>query len=87
MRGDEAGLFTFGQALDDWRRLASDATIGTSRANVSTFGAYADIGFGTQDVSLGAYVGYIDARQQIAGLQARTNADGRLAGSCLCLVG
>jgi fibronectin-binding autotransporter adhesin len=80
MQGDEAGLFTFGQALGGWRRLAGDATLGTSRANVSTYGALAGIGFGTQGASFGAYVGYIDARQQITGLQARTDADGMLAG-------
>jgi fibronectin-binding autotransporter adhesin len=79
-QGEEAGFFTFGQALGGWRRLAGDATLGTSSANVSTYGALAGIGFGTQDASIGAYVGYIDARQQIAGLQARTNAGGMLAG-------
>lgn len=79
-QGEEADLFTFGQALGGWRRLPGDASLGTSRANVSTYGALAGIGFGTQDASIGAYVGYIDARQQIAGLRARTNADGMLAG-------
>lgn len=80
MQGDEAGLFTFGQALGGWRRLAGDASLGTSRANVSTYGALAGIGFGNEDASLGAYVGYIDARQQIGALAARTEADGMLAG-------
>ena len=80
MQGDEAGLFTFGQTLGGWRRLAGDASLGTSRANVSTYGALAGIGFGNEDASLGAYVGYIDARQQIGALAARTEADGMLAG-------
>ena len=80
MQGEEAGLFTFGQALGGWRRLPGDASLGTSRASVSTYGALAGIGFGNEDASIGAFVGYIDARQQIAGLQARTEADGMLAG-------
>ncbi|WP_022684325.1 hypothetical protein [Sphingobium bisphenolivorans] len=80
MQGDEAGLFTFGQTLGGWRRLPGDTALGTSRANVSTYGALAGIGFGTQGASIGAFVGYVDARQQIAGLQARTEADGMLAG-------
>ncbi len=80
MQGDEAGLFTFGQALGGWRRLPGDASLGTSRANISTYGALAGIGFGNEDASIGAYVGYIDARQQIGALAARTEADGMLAG-------
>nr|WP_255254805.1 autotransporter outer membrane beta-barrel domain-containing protein [Novosphingobium sp. Chol11] len=80
MQGDEAGLFTFGQALGGWRRLAGEASLGTSRANVSTYGALGGIGFGNEDASLGAYVGYIDARQQIGALAAQTEADGMLAG-------
>ncbi len=80
MQDGEAGLFTFGQALGGWRRLPGDASLGTSRANVSTYGALAGMGFGNEDASIGAFVGYIDARQQIAGLQARTEADGMLAG-------
>lgn len=80
MQGEEAGLFSFGQTLGGWRRLPGDASPGTSRANISTYGALAGIGFGNADASIGAYVGYIDARQQIAGLQARTESDGMLAG-------
>ncbi|WP_237234880.1 autotransporter outer membrane beta-barrel domain-containing protein [Sphingobium sp. EP60837] len=60
--------------------MASDATIGTSRANVSTYGALAGVGVGNEDASLGTYVGYIDARQQIGALAARTEAGGILAG-------
>lgn len=80
-RGEEAGLFTFGQTLGRWRRLPGDATLGTSRANISTYGALAGIGFGSQTASLGAFVGYIDARQQIGALAARTEADGIMAGA------
>jgi hypothetical protein len=80
-QGEEAGLFTFGQALGGWRRLPGDAALGTSRANISTYGALAGIGFGSQAASLGAFIGYIDARQQIGALAAETKADGILAGA------
>lgn len=80
-RGEEAGLFTFGQTLGGWRRLPGDTALGTSRANISTYGALAGIGFGSQKASLGAFVGYIDARQQIGALAARTEADGIMAGA------
>ncbi|WP_242130471.1 autotransporter outer membrane beta-barrel domain-containing protein, partial [Sphingobium sp. Sx8-8] len=80
-RGEEAGLFTFGQTLGGWRRLPGDAALGTARANISTYGALAGIGIGSQTASLGAFVGYIDARQQIGALQARTKADGIMAGA------
>ncbi len=80
MQGEEPGLFTFGQALGGWRGLPGNVALGTSRANISTYGALAGIGFGTQSASIGAFVGYVDARQQIAGLQARTDANGMLAG-------
>ena len=80
-RGDAAGLFAFGQTLGGWRRLPGDTALGTSRANISTYGALAGIGFGSQTASLGAFVGYIDARQQIGALAARTEADGIMAGA------
>ena len=80
-RGEEAGLFTFGQTLGGWRRLPGDTALGTSRANISTYGALAGIGFGSQKASLGAFVGYIDARQQIGALAARTEVDGIMAGA------
>lgn len=78
---DKAGLFTFGQGLGGWRRLPGQAQLGTAQANISTYGALAGIGFGSQTASIGAFVGYIDARQQIGALQARTKADGMIAGA------
>jgi uncharacterized protein with beta-barrel porin domain len=78
--GEEASLFTFGQTFGGWRRLPGDAALGTSRANISTYGALAGIGIGSQTASLGAFVGYIDARQQIGALAAKTEADGIIAG-------
>lgn len=78
---EEAGLFTFGQTLGRWRRLPGDAALGTSRASISTYGALAGIGFGSQTASVGAFVGYINVRQQIGALAARTEVDGIIAGA------
>jgi uncharacterized protein with beta-barrel porin domain len=77
---EEAGLFTFGETLGGWRRLPGERTSGTSRADISTYGALAGIGFGSRNASIGAFIGYIDARQRIGALQSRTEADGILAG-------
>lgn len=79
--GEDAGLFTFGQTLGGWRSLPGNAALGTSRGNISTYGALAGVGFGSQTASLGAFVGYVHGRQQIGALAARTNADGLLAGA------
>jgi hypothetical protein len=79
-QGEEPGLFTFGQTLGGWRRLPGATVAGTSRADISTYGALAGIGIGSQTASLGAFVGYINARQRTGGLAAKTEADGLLAG-------
>ncbi|WP_336965317.1 autotransporter domain-containing protein [Sphingobium aquiterrae] len=78
--GDAPGLFTFGQTLGGWRRLPGAAATGTSRADISTYGAFAGIGLGSQTASIGAFAGYINARQRIAALGTKTQADGVLAG-------
>ncbi|PTQ09817.1 hypothetical protein CLG96_11615 [Sphingomonas oleivorans] len=78
--GDQPGLFTFGQMLGGWRRLPGAAATGTSRADISTYGALAGIGLGSQTASIGAFVGYINARQRIGALGTKTEADGFLAG-------
>jgi hypothetical protein len=78
--GSEDGLFSFGQALGNWRKLGGSATAGTSRANVNSYGLMGGIGFGSANRSIGAFVGYLDGRQRIGGLGARTDADGVVAG-------
>lgn len=77
---DATGLFTFAQGLGDWRTLKGDGAIGTSSAKSHSFGVVGGIGFGTANASVGAFVGYIDSRQTIAGRGARTNSDGMVAG-------
>ena len=77
---EAAGLYTFAQGLGDWRTLKGDAAIGTSPAKSHTYGVVGGIGFGTETASVGAFIGYIDSQQTIAGIDARTNADGVVAG-------
>lgn len=76
----EPGLFSFAQGMGDWRRLKGNAGTGTSSAKSHSYGLLGGLGFGSGTGSVGAFVGYIDSRQTIAGLGARTNADGLVAG-------
>lgn len=78
--GDQAGLFTFGQMFGNWRRLPGNDDTGVSRANVSTQGVLGGIGFGSQKASVGAFIGYVDAQQNINALGAKTDAHGVIAG-------
>lgn len=77
---DEAGLFTFAEGLGAWRKLPGNAAVGTARANVSSSGVLGGIGFGSKSASLGAFIGYLNARQTIDALGARNKADGIVAG-------
>jgi hypothetical protein len=77
---DEAGLFTFAEGLGTWRKLPGDVTSGTSRANINSSGVLGGIGFGSNSASLGAFIGYLNARQTIDALGARNKADGIVAG-------
>ncbi|MET0239111.1 MAG: autotransporter outer membrane beta-barrel domain-containing protein, partial [Sphingobium sp.] len=74
------GLFTFGQALTDHRRLGGNAVQGTSLARSETYGGLSGVGIAHQTGWVGAFVGYLDGRQTIAGLGARTETDGVIAG-------
>lgn len=77
---DQAGLFGFGQGFGAWRRLPGDFAAGTAKANVHSRGLLGGIGFGSQLLSVGAFIGYVDARQRISALGASTDADGVVAG-------
>jgi hypothetical protein len=76
----EAGLYSFAQGLGDWRKLKGDSGTGVSRASSHSYGMLGGIGYGSEAGSIGAFVGYLDSRQRIAGLGARTKADGVIAG-------
>jgi uncharacterized protein with beta-barrel porin domain len=77
---DDAGLFGFGQGFGSWRRLPGSAAVGTSSANIRNYGFLGGIGLGSQSASIGAFVGYINARQSIGALGATSRADGVVAG-------
>lgn len=79
-QADAPGLFSFGQALGGWRRLPGTTSAGTSRADISTQGLLAGIGLSSGALSIGGFVGYIDARQHVGPLGSKTDADGMLAG-------
>lgn len=77
---DHVGPFTFAQGLGDWRTFKGDAASGVSRATTRSYGVLGGIGYGSTAASIGAFVGYLDGRQTIAGLDARTDTDGVIAG-------
>jgi len=79
-RRETAGLFTFAQGLGNWRTLKGNANRGTSTAKSHSYGLVGGIGFGSEAASVGGFIGYVDSRQTIAGLGARTEADGVVAG-------
>lgn len=74
------GLFSFAQGLGDWRTLKGDGAIGTASAKSHSYGVVGGVGLGNASGSVGAFIGYIDSRQTIAGRGARTNSDGVVAG-------
>jgi len=78
---DRSGVFSFGQVFGNWRNLPGSAARGTSRANLSTRGLLGGIGAGSSKASIGAFLGYIDAKQRIGGIGAATDSDGLIAGA------
>lgn len=76
----DAGLYSFVQGLGEWRTLNGDAATGASRTTSRSYGIMGGFGYGSESGSLGAFISYIDSRQTIAGLDARTEADGIIAG-------
>lgn len=79
-RARDAGLYGFGQGLGDWRRLNGNGTIGVSRADSHSYGAMGGIGFGSEAASASAFIGYVDSKQTIRAVGARTSADGVFVG-------
>jgi len=77
---EEAGLFTIAQTVGQWHRLAGDAAQGSAAARSQSYGFLGGLGFGDRDWSIGAFAGYLNGRQQIEALGARTRADGMVAG-------
>jgi len=78
-RTDGSGAYTFASALGSTRTLES-GTHGTSQARTNGYGFLGGIGWGGEEWSLGAFVGYLDSRQTLAPLGARTELDAVVAG-------
>ncbi len=78
---ENSNWFGFGQAFGAWRRLPGYSLTGVSTANVRTSGLFGGIGYGTQDMSFGVFVGHVDARQNMRAIGASNDADGIVAGA------
>lgn len=76
--GEDAALFTFAHGLGDRRTFKGGS--GVSHAKARSYGALGGIGYGDRQASLSLFVGYLDARETVSGLKARTDADGMVAG-------
>jgi len=77
---EDPGLFTFGEAVGQWHTLGADPREGTSRARTRGYGFLGGVGYGSTDLSVGAFGGYLDTRQTTGALGAETKADGFVAG-------
>jgi hypothetical protein len=78
--GDELHPYTFAQMLGGWHRLGADAETGTASARSQSYGFLGGIGIGDATWSVGGFAGYLNDRQQIDALAARTKLDGFVAG-------
>ncbi|WP_380785619.1 autotransporter outer membrane beta-barrel domain-containing protein [Sphingomonas sp. R86521] len=78
--GEDAHAFTFAQTLGGWHRLDADPAAGTSTARSRSYGFVGGVGIGSAAWSIGGFAGYLNDRQQIDTLDARTKLDGVVAG-------
>ncbi|MCX7284897.1 MAG: autotransporter domain-containing protein, partial [Novosphingobium sp.] len=81
-RGEDSGLFVFGQGYGSWRNFAGDAR-GVARADVNSYGFLGGLGYGNDTFGVSVFVGRSDSRQRISDLGARNDADGLFAGGRL----
>jgi fibronectin-binding autotransporter adhesin len=72
---DAPGLFGFGQAIDSRRTLDGDAALGVAKGKIDTTGGLAGVGYGVHSAWAGVFVGYLEGRQRIRDLDARTETD------------
>jgi uncharacterized protein with beta-barrel porin domain len=78
--GEAPRAYTFASALGQWHRLGEDVGAGTSAAHTQGYGFLGGIGYGEGTWSVGAFGGYLNNRQTVGALAARTKADGAVAG-------
>ncbi|MGK6317933.1 autotransporter outer membrane beta-barrel domain-containing protein [Sphingomonas sp. DT-204] len=77
---EDAGVFTFAQTLTQWHRLGADPQTGSSAVRSRSYGFLGGLGFGNSSAMVGAFVGYLNDRQQIDALGAHNKTDGFMAG-------
>ncbi|MEG8041258.1 autotransporter outer membrane beta-barrel domain-containing protein [Sphingomonas sp. LR60] len=77
---EDAGAFTFAQTIGQWHTLQGDAAQGSNAARAQSYGFLGGIGYGDRTWMVGAFAGYLNGRQQIGALGARTRADGAVGG-------
>ncbi|MBI1682771.1 autotransporter outer membrane beta-barrel domain-containing protein [Caulobacter hibisci] len=78
---EEAGLFGFGQAFAGRRDLDGDTGAGVVSGKIDGAGLISGVGYGLKSAWIGGFVGYLDGRQRLAGLDARTELDGFVVGA------
>ena len=74
----ERGLFSFAEGVGSWRRQSGGDS--TSRASLNSWGLVGGVGWSAGDWGVAAYVGYVDSRQTMPTLAARTDVDGYVGG-------
>ncbi|EJL31523.1 autotransporter domain-containing protein, partial [Novosphingobium sp. AP12] len=74
------GAFTFASTLGNTRTLEGGPQ-GAARARINSYGFLGGIGWGSSDWSIGGFVGYLNSRQTLSALGARTEVDGVVAGA------
>ncbi|WP_010183454.1 autotransporter outer membrane beta-barrel domain-containing protein [Sphingomonas sp. PAMC 26605] len=78
--GDTPHAYTFAQVLGGWHQLGDGPAAGTAATRGNSYGFLGGLGFGDATWSVGAFGGYLNDRQQIDALGARTKSDGVVAG-------
>jgi hypothetical protein len=77
--GSEGGLFSYAQFIGDWSKLKAGRH-GASRVKANHYGVMGGLGYGNEAASLSAFIGYLDSKQRIDALDAKTKADGLFVG-------
>ena len=78
-RRDTPGAFTFASTLGNIRTLDSSLQ-GTARTRISGYGFLGGIGWGSNDWSIGGFVGYLNSQQTLSSLGSKTSVDAVVAG-------
>jgi len=78
--GDDAGLFTFGQALGQWHTLRGYAPAGSANAVGQTYGTIGGLGFADHGWVVGAFGGNLTNRQHVVDRGAQTRVESLITG-------